>query len=332
MEQMLLFVYLLTRTSLKKIQQFMKKLAGLLLFLGAVYLGYQKIQKDLPHLPQIPTLSIPQPENKTTLPTLPQKPSSRNRKEKTPPDAVMISTWNLANFGRSKNAEELRFIAKILEKSDVVGIQEVSKTFYGTQAVGALVDMLDRTGTNWDYTVSNATTGQGSERYAFLWKSNKITLARSYLAPTLARSIDREPFVGKFRFKQKNFIYSIFHAVPENKNPALENRQLATLAQSYKRQLFLIGGDFNESASNPSFENLADLGFTPAHFRTLTTIKLRKTSSGRHLANSYDNLWYHPEKMQILDSYVEDFTPKFRTLTDARRISDHLPVHGVFRF
>lgn len=310
----------------------MKKIIGIFIFCLAVYIGYQAYQKSHPNLPKLPEIKLPQ--GNPTPDSNPEKPSSnRNRPRpnaRSSGDELRVTVWNLSNFGRSKNPQELEFIHKRLKSSDLVGILEVSKTFYGTRAVAALDDLLDRTGTNWEYSISEATTGDGAERYAFLWRTDKLWLKNANLSQTLSRSVNREPYVGLFQFKRKLFRYAIFHAVPAEKNPSNENRQMANLIKDAPFPL-ILGGDFNESASK-SFENLKSQGFSPALFRTLTTIKLRKTISGKSLANPYDNIFYDSNQFEIQDAFADDFTSNFPTLTAARRISDHLPVHLSIKF
>jgi deoxyribonuclease-1-like protein len=88
-------------------------------------------------------------------------------------NTLKIASWNIQDLGRSKNAEEINSIAKILRNFDLVAIQEVvAKDPAGAQAVTKIVDELNRMGSKWDYQISNPTKSPSvymSERYAFLW-------------------------------------------------------------------------------------------------------------------------------------------------------------------
>src|SRR5687768_16119461 len=79
---------------------------------------------------------------------------------------VKICTWNLQNFGVSKSDSEMVFIANTVKQFDVVAVLEVVAGQGGAQAVGRLADQLNRTGSKWDYSISDPTSGRSykSER------------------------------------------------------------------------------------------------------------------------------------------------------------------------
>ena len=91
---------------------------------------------------------------------------------------LKIVSWNIQNFGRSKmsNDSVMVFISEVVKGYDIVAIQEVSVSEFGSQAVAKLDDLLDRSGTSWDYIISDATSGEGSERYAYLFKKDRVKL------------------------------------------------------------------------------------------------------------------------------------------------------------
>ena len=51
-----------------------------------------------------------------------------------------------------------------------------------------------------------------------------------------------------------------------------------------------------------------------------------RRKDGQHLANEYDNIFYETAPLRVGTTGVVDFTSEFRTLKQAREISDHLPV------
>jgi len=239
-----------------------------------------------------------------------------------------LVTWNLFNFGRSKDDTEIAFIASKVLDFDVVAVQEVSTGPAGAQAVGRLADALGRTGAKWDYRVSDPTTGPGSERYAYLWKPSRLRLfGRPWLAPSLAKAVDREPFLARFRVSRGNghVLLANFHAVPTSRKPAVEIRLLSRLQQRYPDDNLLIMGDFNLSQKNTAFDMLKVEGFVPAITDQRTSLKMR-IKDGRHLANEYDNIFYEAGPLRARRAGVIDFTSTFPSLRDARHISDHLPV------
>ncbi len=242
-------------------------------------------------------------------------------------DRVRLVTWNLLNFGGSKDEQEVAFIASLLRDFDVVAMQEVITSPKGAQAVARLDAQLDRSGAQWDYVVSDPTTGQGSERYAFLWKPSRVRLAgRPWLEPSLADALDREPYLARFETPQgRRMLVASFHAVPTAKKPADEIAWLDQLHQRYPDDHLLILGDFNLSEQHDAFDALKAAGYRPAIVDQKTSIRMRR-KDGQHLANEYDNIFYEAAPLRVEAAGVIDFTDAFRTLRDARKISDHLPV------
>lgn len=90
--------------------------------------------------------------------------------------SISVCSWNLKNFGKSKNDQEIEFIANTIRDFDVIAIQEVVAGYGGAQAVARLHDILNRKGSNWDYSISDPTSSSAykTERYAYIWKTNKL--------------------------------------------------------------------------------------------------------------------------------------------------------------
>ena len=243
---------------------------------------------------------------------------------------VRLITWNLYNFGRSKNDEEIAFVAEQLRGYDVVAIQEVSTTPPGPQAVARLDAELDRRGFQWDYRISDPTTGDGPERYAFLWKPSRVRLlGRAWLEPSLATPIDREPYLARFeqRSSGQRFLVASLHAVPRSKDPAREVRLLDVLHNQYPDDHVIILGDFNLDEDDDAFDGLRALGYAPVLDDQPTSLRrTRRDGPDGHLANEYDNIFYETAPLHAARSGIMDFTTAFGTLKAARRISDHLPV------
>ena len=245
-----------------------------------------------------------------------------------PGEGVNLVTWNLYNFGRSKDASEVAFMADVLRPFDLVAIQEVSTGPAGAQAVARLVDELSRTGARWDFRVSEPTSGRGAERYAYLWKPSRVKLAgRPWLEPSLADPIDREPFMARFEAGGRPMLLASFHAVPTAKKPATEIVLLDALDRRYPDDNLLVMGDFNLSQEHSAFDVLRTAGLQPVLVDQRTSIRMKVGQDGRHLANEYDNIFYEAGPLEAERAGVIDFTGEFATLKEARTISDHLPVY-----
>jgi endonuclease/exonuclease/phosphatase family metal-dependent hydrolase len=242
-----------------------------------------------------------------------------------------IVTWNIANFGKSKDAEEIAFIAKQLRNADFVSVQEVSTGNFGAKAIATLADELNRTGSKWDYFISDPTAGPGPERYAFLWKTPRLKAkGKAWLAKEIDENVDREPFLGRFEFEGKTFLVVNFHAVPTNKNPANEIVHLITLHKNYEADCVFMMGDFNYSESGDAFAELKNNGYLPVLKGQKTSLKMKETESGQSLANEYDNIFFEKSCAELHRSEVIEFHKSFQDLAQARKISDHIPVSAYF--
>ena len=151
-------------------------------------------------------------------------------------NTVSIISWNIRDFGKSKNQEEILTIAKILNDHDIVAIQEVVAGYGGAQAIAKLNDQLNRMGAKWDFRVSDPTQSPPykTERYAFLWKPSKVKMiGSSWLENSLANEIYREPFLAKFDLNGHKFILLNFHSRRFDESPEEEAKHFKPLVDKY---------------------------------------------------------------------------------------------------
>lgn len=242
---------------------------------------------------------------------------------------IRLMSWNIQNFGKSKSPDEIKYIAKIMKDMDIVAIQEVSSTFVGPQAVAKLADELNRTGSKWQYTVSDPTTGTGTERYAYLWKPNRVKLSgEAFLEKSLANEIDREPYLARFECKGEKILLVNFHAVPKAKNPAQEIQILPRIQNKYNNEKIVMMGDFNLSQKDPAFDGIKQRGLKPALINVKTSLKMHNNPAapGQYFSEEYDNFYFNPNHIEAKVSQRIDIARDFRSVEDARKISDHVPI------
>ena len=245
-------------------------------------------------------------------------------------DLIMV-TWNLKDFGKTKDATEIRFIAQTVRNADVIAIQEVVAGEGGAQAVARLSDELNRMGAKWDYVVSDPTTGttHGHERYAFIWKTSKLSLLKSTLATGTASLINREPFIGTFQSGTKTFTIASFHAITRSADPQSEIRYLPDIPAQLPGNAYLFCGDFNLPQSHEVFNLLRKKGYQQVLTGQKTSLQ-SKCSAVNCLASEYDNVFYDTKKIASKGARVEMFHLKFSDHAKALGISDHLPVLFTF--
>ncbi len=242
-----------------------------------------------------------------------------------------VISWNIQNFGRSKSESDsvMKYICSKVKSHDIVVIQEVSTSEFGAQAVAKLDGLLDRTGTSWDYVVSDPTTGPGSERYAYLYKKSRVKLKESGLEKTLQDKLNREPFRAVFVFKKNEYYLFNLHLVPTDKNPAVEAAHLASLGETYKDKRIIFMGDLNLSQASPGFDGVKKWA-KPTLIGKKTSLKMKEGEAGEKLNMEYDN-FFISSNIILKSSDVINFFSEFKELKTARKVSDHCPIYCIIK-
>lgn len=243
-------------------------------------------------------------------------------------EEVTLVSWNIRDFGKTKNSDELEQIADIVRNVDIVAIQEVVAGYGGAQAVAKLAAILNRKGAKWDYVISDPTTSPKwvTERYAFIWKTAHIKIKnRGYLINKLDAAVDREPFLLTFYLNRTPFTLLNFHSRPHDQNP---EREIKAITQFIKESLsgnVILAGDFNVNAQDAIFNTLKTKGFSSALINQKTTLK-SKCAGVDYLNYAIDNIFYS-KTIRGIESGVIDFVRVCDQLENARKLSDHLPVY-----
>jgi deoxyribonuclease-1-like protein len=243
-----------------------------------------------------------------------------------------VLSWNIENFGKSKSEQEISSIANTIKNHDIIAIQEVVAGYGGSQAVARLVDELNRKGTKWDYAISNPTSSSAykTERYAFLWKTNKVKLkGKPWLEKQYEKQIDREPYFATFEKDGKNFTIVNFHAITKSKQPETEIKHFKFLPQQYPNLNLIFVGDFNCPQSHTVFNPLKNMGYRPILENQKTSLK-QKCITNQCLASEFDNIFYHSSKIKIINKGIIHFYKDYNSLKEARKISDHIPIWMEF--
>jgi endonuclease/exonuclease/phosphatase family metal-dependent hydrolase len=250
-----------------------------------------------------------------------------------PKERIVVASWNAGNFGATKSSEEIAVMADMLREADIVVLQEISTSEFGTRAVAKLGDILSRTGSTWEVATSGATQPKNaeSEAYAVLWKPSKIFFdrKRSGLVAELENGVSREPFKAAFlNSKRERFSVYSFHAVPANKKPKNEIAVISVSKELTGAEKAVFAGDFNLSGIQ------ADALLWKAGFRLSSTgktsLKQKPDERGNYRLHDFDHAYV--KGFEICGSGVIDFVErKFspvteKSLKEARKISDHLPV------
>ncbi len=247
---------------------------------------------------------------------------------------VSVLSWNLRNFGKTKTEDQIAFIAATVKDYDLIAIQEVVAGYGGAQAVARLVAALNAQGNNWDYSISDPTSGTpySTERYAFIWKKKRISkTGQAWLEQTYGMLIDREPYYARFKAGTASFTLVNFHAIPRKKQPETEIKYFKFLPARYPADHLIFCGDFNLPQSHTVFNPLRKMGYVPALTGQKTSLKQSSTNNDC-LSKEFDNFYFLQQKLQVLKSGIIPFYTRFSDLKTARLLSDHVPVYMICSF
>lgn len=250
---------------------------------------------------------------------------------------LKMASWNIQDLGRTKDDAEIYRMAQILRHFDFVAIQEVvAKDPAGGQKVAAIVDELDRMGANWDYKLSDPTTSEeprSRERYAFLWKSNKLEVISAALDKANEANIVREPYLAQLRLRKTRQLVWVanFHSLPHGKSPEKEIRQLNSYLVAAEPYPLVFMGDWNLDETHEVWDKFYKYGLSPVVRSSPTTLK-RDCKDGDYLNHAIDNIYYSTSGVRRASGGVVDFVENCEGLDAARQLSDHLVVWGELCF
>lgn len=247
---------------------------------------------------------------------------------------VTVATWNLQHFGRTKKDSTIDFIARTVGDCDVIAVQEVVGVRGGLKAVRRLTLRLNEVTHSkaWRSVVSKLPSGTSNiiERYAFLWRSDRLTLIdTAWLDRNYTRDIEREPYLATFNFRGNEFTLVNFHAVPKRRQPEHEIKYLKYFPARYPNLCLIFLGDFNCPQSNNVFNPLKSMGYKPVLEGQKTTLRM-ECVLGDCLASEYDNIFYPADKIQLVRGGIIPFFLFCPDMKKTRKISDHVPV--IFEF
>lgn len=241
-----------------------------------------------------------------------------------------IASWNLKHLGW-QNQKDLDAVASVIQRFDLVAIQEVMKPAVARRLAGIV---SDRSGEAWGVTVSH-TVGDNSykEGYAFLWRRSTVTNdggTTLYLDP--GNLFAREPLSSRFTVRVDGrplrlVLATVHITYGDRKSDRSDEIQELDEYWQWLGQTFegkrLLMGDFNMPPSDSSWRQFDSMA-QPAITRGASTL------GSRGYANLYDNIWTDgslPITGRGIGHYPEWLGLDHKTA--AVRVSDHAPVYIV---
>ncbi|PPK94765.1 endonuclease/exonuclease/phosphatase family metal-dependent hydrolase [Nonlabens xylanidelens] len=251
-------------------------------------------------------------------------------------DEIALVSWNIRDFGKTKSAEEIEQIGAILKEYDVIALQEVVSGYGGSQAVARLADYLNRTGSKWDYSISNPTKSPKykTEKYAFLWKTSKVkVIEKAKLITDLDECVYREPYQVKLESKKGSkgsFTLLNYHSRKHSEQPEIEVSCINDYMMNHKNENIILAGDFNLTIDHNVFDKIKNDSYKACLNGNRTTLK-RLCKDGNYLNHAIDNIIYNAAKNELMDCGTIDFVKECGQLESMRMLSDHLPVYMRFK-
>lgn len=228
---------------------------------------------------------------------------------------LSIVSWNLRDFGNSRDDQEIILIAEELKDADIVAIQEVvAKDPGGAKAVARLADRLNRMGAKWDYRISDPTENLSPhkrERYAYLWKTSKVTITggRPRLISELGTLVDREPYKIQFRTRKGEVLTLLNYHACTHKQHNPERAEIGAISDwllSQPLENIIWCGDMNLVISDSAFKPILSAGFSAVLHGEKTSLK-KTCKSGNYLSRAEDNVIYKLSTLDYQGGRVMDF-------------------------
>lgn len=302
-----------------------KRVLGIISALALVAtlaVGFRVHYFQIPHASASPSVVATQDTNAAASSTCPNK----------------IISWNLDNFGKSKIDDALLVMVDVMRSADIVMVVEVNAgKEFGAKRLGDLVDLLTRTGSEWDYIVSDPTQPKtpGQERYAFLIKRGvKFNRDTAHLVKELEDPIDREPYSVKVILHGgKEVTLFAIHTVPTAKHPEREVEALLGNDEVKAEGPAIFAGDFNlgPSSTDPVFTQMGYIGTINEKTSIKNKVDESKSGTSAYLRHQYDNIYV--KGLKVLSSGAINFVEGRFSITDeeslkaVKKVSDHLPVY-----
>lgn len=253
---------------------------------------------------------------------------------------ILLATWNIQHFSEKKSWRSLKYIADIIERFDIVAIQEIKSDLRGLSKLQEILPGQYRA------LVSDVTGNY--ERFAFLY--DQRTVEATGLVSDVALDLDtvshegfqlhRMPYCASFKAGRFDFTVVSVHIFQSD--TSFRVREIDLLAEKIKNlsemqrskvvdRDFFVVGDFNIQRDGDRFFNaLVGHGFQMPHGMDLLTTNFNRTGT-------YDKVaWVDREDFYFNDQYnvvpFNEVVYQERNPPGGKReISDHLPLWAEFR-
>jgi len=250
-----------------------------------------------------------------------------------PAEHLTLASFNIRIFSNtSRDDVELATIADILQKYDLIAIQELRDE----EVLKRTVVLLQQRGLGYSYEISPPVGRGVKERYAYLYRTDLVQPVQpGRIYQERGDEFIREPFYATFRSANFDFtlvtIHALFGSSEAERRPEIE--ELAAVYQAVqdedpKEQDVILLGDFNFPPTDEGFSRLKAIpGMV---FLVAPPVKTTITDTSR-----YDNFWFQKQYVREYagESGVDRFNETMSSgddLAAKRAVSDHRPIWAKF--
>lgn len=242
---------------------------------------------------------------------------------RTGPTTLSIASWNIRTLSDMRSEFEIKAIANIIKRYDLVAIQEVKDT--------SVLTLISNELKAYNYIVSQKSKGWYGERYAFFYKRDIVkVLGEGYIVEEEASNFIRPSFAASFKSGNFDFVLVTTHILwGKSKNARrkeislLDEVVLFVEEKEFPERDIILLGDFNMDCDDKSWQLSGYKALVDS--KTGTTI----------YDNTYDNIWINSEYTleYVGRSGVFKYDEVLYTNNDkaiSYTISDHRPVFAYF--
>ena len=252
---------------------------------------------------------------------------------------LILATWNIQQFSEKKTWRALKYIADIIERFDIVAIQEIKSNLHGLSRLQAILPGRYRV------LVSDVTGN--TERFAFIF--DERTVESTGLVAEIGldlRTVTHEgfqlhrmPYCASFKAGRFDFTVVSVHIFESNtdfreREIDLLARKLKSLSEKERSKVFdrdfFVVGDFNiREEGDRFFAALVDQGFQmPTELGSLTT-NFKRTGTYDKIAWVNRPDFSFSGKCNVVPFYKAVYQDK-NPPGGYKEVSDHLPLWAEF--
>jgi len=238
---------------------------------------------------------------------------------------ITIASFNIRKFSdNSRSDEELKQIASVLSKYDLIAVQEV----LGDPIIlNRTVEMLP----GYDYIVSEEVGNIQKERYAFIFNEKIDVISEGKTYYDKYDKFLREPYYASFKSGEFDFTIMTVHILygKSASDRTGEMKQIANVYEYYQEKDsaendLILTGDFNTQPTQDNFDYIWQIP------DVRVAIQEGKSTIGK-TGHLYDNIIFDSNTQEYTRLNGIDYFDTGMYIDEAKEaISDHRPVYAVF--